>query len=127
MSTGLFLVRRLNTSITRVISWLRPITGSSVPSFAMTVKSRAKLSSVGVLFDLFACVFLLPVSGLPSALTTWARAFVILRSKLAKTRAATPSFSRIKPRRMCSVPTKLWCNLRASSMDNSMTFFALGV
>ena len=43
----------------------------------MTVKSRANPSNVGVLFDLFAVAFLLLISGLPSALTTWARAFNI--------------------------------------------------
>lgn len=57
ISTGLFFVRLLNTSITRVISLSRPITGSNVPSLAMTVKSRAKLSKVGALFDLLACAF----------------------------------------------------------------------
>ena len=46
--TGLFFVRRDNTSITRVISLLRPITGSKLPSRAISVKSRAKLSNVGV-------------------------------------------------------------------------------
>ena len=40
--------------MTRVISLLRPTTGSKVPSFAITVRSLAKLSNVGVLFDLFA-------------------------------------------------------------------------
>ena len=113
--------------MTRVISWSLPITGSNVPSLAMTVKSRAKLSNVGVLLDLFACAFLLFISGLPKAFTTCARALVIFKSKFANTRAATPSFSRISPNKMCSVPTKLWCNLRASSIDNSMTFLALGV
>ena len=48
INTGLFFVRRANTSITRVISLLRPITGSSVPSRAISVKSRAKPSNVGV-------------------------------------------------------------------------------
>ena len=127
ISTGLFLVRRLSTSITRVISLSLPTTGSKVPSLAITVKSLAKLSNVGVLFDLFAWAFLLLISGLPKAFTTCARAFVIFKSKLAKTRAATPSFSRIKPRRICSVPTKLWCSFLASSIESSITFLALGV
>ena len=107
ISTGLFFVRLLNTSITRVISLSRPITGSNVPSLAMTVKSRAKLSKVGVLFDLLACAFLLLISGFPKAFTTCARALVIFKSRFAKTLAATPSFSRIKPNKICSVPTKL--------------------
>ena len=82
ISTGLFLVRRLKTSITRVISLSRPTTGSNVP-------------------------FLLLISGLPKAFTTWARALVIFKSRFANTRAATPSFSLIKPNSICSVPTKL--------------------
>ena len=83
------------------------MTGSKVPSFAITVKSRARLSNVGVLLDLLACAFLLLVSGLPKALTTCARAFVMFKSKFANTRAATPSFSLINPSKICSVPTKL--------------------
>ena len=46
---GLFLVRRDRIWITRSISFPRPITGSSLPSFAMAVKSRPNWSSVGVL------------------------------------------------------------------------------
>ncbi len=127
ISTGLFFVRRLNTSITRMISLLRPITGSSVPSLAMTVKSRARPSSVGVACDLADCEFLALISGLPSNFTTCARAFVIFKSRFAKTRAATPSFSRIRPSKICSVPTNEWLSLRASSNDSSMTFLARGV
>ena len=107
ISTGLFLVRRLKTSITRVISLSRPTTGSNVPSLAITVKSLANPSKVGVLLDLLACAFLLLISGLPKAFTTWARALVIFKSRFANTRAATPSFSLIKPNSICSVPTKL--------------------
>ncbi len=40
ISTGLFLVRRDNISITRRISSSRPITGSNLPSAAIRVKSR---------------------------------------------------------------------------------------
>ena len=39
ISTGLFLVRRDRIWMTRRISWSRPITGSSLPSFAAAVKS----------------------------------------------------------------------------------------
>ncbi len=45
ISTGLFLVRRERTWITRRISSSRPITGSSLPSRAATVRSRPNLSS----------------------------------------------------------------------------------
>ena len=41
ISTGLFLVRRERTWITRRISWSRPITGSSLPCRARSVRSIA--------------------------------------------------------------------------------------
>ena len=45
MSTGLFLVRRESTWITRLISSSRPMTGSSFPRRASSVRSRPKRSS----------------------------------------------------------------------------------
>src|ERR1019366_4066954 len=45
ISTGLFFVRRLSTWITRRISSSRPITGSSLPCSAVSVRSRPKRSS----------------------------------------------------------------------------------
>ena len=39
MSTGLFLVRRERTCITRRISWSRPMTGSSLPCLARSTRS----------------------------------------------------------------------------------------
>ena len=45
ISTGLFLVRRDSTWITRRISSSRPITGSSLPCSASSVRSRPKRSS----------------------------------------------------------------------------------
>ena len=44
MSTGLFLVRRLSTWITRRTSSSRPITGSSLPCLAKSVRFRAYFS-----------------------------------------------------------------------------------
>src|SRR6266550_3249647 len=49
ISTGLFFLRRERISITRSISFWRPIVGSSEPSAASCVKSRQKWSSAGVL------------------------------------------------------------------------------
>ena len=46
--TGLFLVRRDNIWIIRLISFSLPTTGSSFLSFASHVKSRPKRSKVGV-------------------------------------------------------------------------------
>ena len=48
MSTGLLLVRRHNTCMSLRISFSRPITGSSSPFFARSVKSVPKWSRVGV-------------------------------------------------------------------------------
>ena len=48
-STGLFLVRRDRICTTRSISLSRPITGSSLPSRARSVRSRPNESSAGVL------------------------------------------------------------------------------
>ncbi len=45
MSTGLFLVRRASTWITRRTSSSRPITGSSLPRSASSVRSRPYFSS----------------------------------------------------------------------------------
>ena len=45
ISTGLFFVRRLSTWITRRISSSRPITGSSLPCAAASVRSRPYFSS----------------------------------------------------------------------------------
>src|ERR1051325_1015145 len=47
--TGLFFLRRDRISITRSISFWRPIVGSSAPSPASWVRSRQKWSSAGVL------------------------------------------------------------------------------
>ena len=44
ISTGLFLVRRASTWTTRRISWSRPITGSSLPERARSVRSMEYLS-----------------------------------------------------------------------------------
>ncbi len=48
ISTGLFFLRRASTSITVSISAARPITGSSLPAFAIALMSRLYLSRLGV-------------------------------------------------------------------------------
>lgn len=45
ISTGLFLVRRDSTCMTRSISFSRPMTGSSLPSRAAWVRLRPNWSS----------------------------------------------------------------------------------
>ena len=47
MSTGLFLVRRDSTCMTRSISFSRPTTGSSLCSRASAVRLRPNWSSTG--------------------------------------------------------------------------------
>ena len=56
ISTGLFLVRRDSTWITRRISSSRPITGSSLPCSASSVRSRPKRSSAWYLSSGFGSV-----------------------------------------------------------------------
>ena len=53
MSTGLFFVRRHKICTTRRISDLRPMTGSSSPLRASSVKSRPKALGAGVLTSFF--------------------------------------------------------------------------
>lgn len=76
ISTGLFFVRRDKTSTTRVISFERPITGSGEPSRATAVKSRAKLSSVGVFTAWVALVPLVFESLFPSKSRTSLARFI---------------------------------------------------
>ena len=52
-STGLFLVRRQRIWMTRSISFLRPMTGSISPLRAISVRSRPKAFSAGVLTSPF--------------------------------------------------------------------------
>ena len=53
------------------------------------------------------------------------RSMSILRD--FKTRAATPSPSLKRPKRICSVPTYEWFSNLASLPDNAKTFLTLGV
>ena len=113
MSTGLFLVRRQRIWMTRSISFFRPMTGSNSFFLANSVRSRPKARSAGVFTS-----FLLPFSvGIlscspsggvklgSSSLRISLRVRSMSTSRLLSTRAATPSPSRSRPRRMCSVPT----------------------
>ncbi len=59
-STGLFLVRRQRIWMARSISFSRPMTGSSLPCRASSVRSRPKLSRAGVLLLGSWCVRRLP-------------------------------------------------------------------
>ena len=106
-STGLFFWRRERICMIRSISVERPITGSSLPSAASFVRLRPNWSSS---FEDF-----LPSPepelepwrrppGPESMRMTSLRIFSESASKSSRMRAATPSFSRTRPSRMCSVP-----------------------
>ncbi len=106
IKTGLFFVRRERTWITRSISFSRPITGSSLPILASSVRSRPNWFNVWVLFwppENFPG----NPAGIPppSRRITCFLAFSISAPIFFRTCAATPSPSRISPKRMCSVPT----------------------
>ena len=109
--TGLFLVRRDSTWITRSISFWRPMTGSSFDCRARSVRSRPNESKAGVL-DLFPfCVAPRsppsPPASIPwpSKFSTSSRTSSSFRFRFIKTCAATPSCSRNRPSSRCSVPT----------------------
>ena len=116
MRIGLFFVRRDKICTTRSISFSLPMTGSSLPSRAIRLMSLPYLSRSGVPAaaspcagaaarrrrsgagsSAFSCV---P----PSMSMTVARTMSRSAPSEIRTCAATPSFSRISPRRMCSVP-----------------------
>jgi len=121
ISTGLFLVRRQRIWITRRISFLRPTTGSISPLRASSVRSRPKAFRAGVLTSFFssdwdvtrwapAAASSPPPSAPPenwgsSSRRISLRVRSMSTSRDLSTRAATPSPSRRRPRRMCSVPT----------------------
>ena len=122
----------------RSISVSRPTTGSSLPSAASLVKLRPNWSSswVEVFLTLGGSVAGdalaglragTPPRGADSKRMTSLRIFSESASKSTRMRAATPSFSRTRPSRMCSVPMKLWPRLRASRSASSSTFLARGV
>ena len=116
ISTGLFLVLRQRTCVTRRISSSLPTTGSSSPAFAISVRSRPKALRAGVLRSLdFSSPSPPPTTedsassedekfGSNSERISF-RQRSASTSKDFKTLAATPSPSRRRPRRMCSVPT----------------------
>ena len=119
MSTGLFLVRRHSTWMTLSISLSRPMTGSTSPFRAISVRSRPNAFKAGVLESLrpppaeagSPCEP--AASGSPSLGVKFGsssrrislRVRSMSTSRFLSTRAATPSPSRSNPSRMCSVPT----------------------
>ena len=116
MSTGLFLVRRQSTWITRSSSGPRPISGSSLPSEAAWVRSTENSASSGVSRAFFAgrrSARESSASRTTGARTPW-RARILA--------AAVPSAS-TRPRRRCSVPMASLRIRSASSRAVCSTFF----
>ena len=94
ISTGLFLVRRERTWITRRISSSRPITGSSLPASASAVRSRPNFSSAWTLS-----------SGLGEVTRCGPRTSAIASSSESRSgsRSATPEPVSVSASRTCSV------------------------
>ena len=102
--------------MTRSISFSRPTTGSSLPSAASLVRLRPNSSSslesssprraagAGRGRALASARALAAAAGPESMRMTSLRIFSESASKSGRMRAATPSFSRTRPSRMCSVP-----------------------
>ena len=94
ISTGLFLVRRERTWITRRISSSRPITGSSLPASASAVRSRPNFSSAWTLS-----------SGLGEVTLCGPRTSAIAFSSAPRSgrRSATPEPDSVSASSRCSV------------------------
>mmetsp|Transcript_18384 Transcript_18384/g.62558 ORF Transcript_18384/g.62558 Transcript_18384/m.62558 type:complete len:228 (+) Transcript_18384:1627-2310(+) len=109
MRHGLFFVRLPRIWMVRSICVLRPTHGSSLLSSACFVMSVPNSSSVGVLALPPAAPPApapAPTGSLfsPTMRITCVRILVGSASRFSSTRAATPSPSRRRPRRRCSVP-----------------------
>ena len=109
ISTGLFLVRRESTCITRRISSSRPITGSSLPARAASVRSRPNFASAWYLDSGSWSV----MGALPR--TLWSALSMAARvAPASRSRAPTSSvFSSAAASSRCSVET--YSSLRASA------------
>ena len=121
ISTGLFFVRRERISIVSSISSARPITGSSLPWRAASVRSRLYSSSV------FVWLAGLPPSsvGVTPRITA-ARSAVCDRPKRASRRPASDSVSRASASSTCSGPRYDEFSSRISSYARSSAALASG-
>ena len=103
ISTGLFLVRRDSTWTTRRTSSSRPITGSSLPWRAISVRSRPKRSSAWYL-----------ASG------SWSVTFLPPRTSVRAARMA----SRVTPAPVSSLAAAVEPSVRASSRCSVETYWS---
>ena len=105
MRAGLFFVLRPRIWMTRSISFSRPMTGSSLPARAASVRLMPSWSTVGVFEARFVSWADGPVDELwdRTRMTSW-RTLSRLTPSDSRTPAAIPSPSRTRPSRRCSVP-----------------------
>ena len=115
--TGLFFVRRLSTWITRRISSSRPITGSSLPVAAASVRSRPKRSSAWNLSSGFWSVTLWLPRTSASALSSCSREAPDVRSAspalpgcaaIASSRCSVETYSSLSSRISVSAVRRIW-------------------
>ena len=97
--TGLFLVRRERTWMTRRISSSRPITGSSLPSSAACVRSRPNFCSAWYfssgLWSVTRCG--------PRTASIASSVFLCVAPLRLRMRATSPAWASVSASRMCSV------------------------
>ncbi len=105
MRAGLFFVLRPRIWMTRSISFSRPMTGSSLPARAASVRLIPSWSTVGVFEARLVSWAVGPVDELceRTRMTSW-RTLSRLTPRDSRTPAAIPSPSRTSPSRRCSVP-----------------------
>ncbi len=123
ISTGLFFVRRARICITRRISSSRPITGSSFPRRASSIRSRPYCSSARNVVSGFCDV----TRWLPrTEVSAWR-----IASRVAPCFARSSAASSLRivamAMRMCSVETYSSLNCSASTNAPSSTLFDAGL
>jgi len=121
--TGLFLVRRLSICITRLISSSRPITGSSFPWRANSVRSRPYFSRERYLLSALASVTRCPPRSFWRAEYTFSWS-IPKRRRMA---AASPFSSPVIAINRCSVPINSSLSLSASSSARFISWAMRGV
>ncbi len=121
--TGLFFVRRARICMTRRISSSRPITGSSLPRRASSIRSRPYCSSARKVDSGFCEV----TRWLPRTEVNACRIASREAPYLASSSAASSLRIVAMASRMCSVETYSSLNCSASTKAPSRTLFAAGL
>ncbi|MBA7536292.1 hypothetical protein ES705_28555 [subsurface metagenome] len=121
--TGLFLVRRVSICITRLISLSRPITGSSLPRRASSVRSRAYFSRERYLLSALESVTRCP----PRMFCRARYTFSWSMPKRCRMPAASPFCSPAIAINRCSMPMNSSLSLLASAAAASTSRVMRGV